>query len=58
MLHGFDPQVLADLLLPRQALFEQPFDLTLGQRRLIGCPISLSAQLPVMSSSGSQSNAA
>ena len=52
-IHGIHQQVLADLLLPKPALFEQLFDLTLGEHRLIGWPVSLpltpivTAELPV-----------
>lgn len=52
-IHGIHQQVLADLLLPKPALFEQLFDLTLGDHRLIGWPVSLpltpivTAELPV-----------
>ena len=44
--HGFDPQVLADLLLTNSALFEQLFDLTVGETRLIGWPLSLQVAVP------------
>ena len=45
---GFDPQVLADLLLTNSALFEQLFDLTVGEARLIGWPLSLQSVAPVL----------
>ena len=44
VLNGFDPQILADLVLPKPALFEQVFDLTVGARRLIGWPVKLESQ--------------
>ena len=46
-IHGFDPQVLANLLLTNSALFEQLFDLTVGEIRLVGWPLSLQDVVPV-----------
>ena len=43
-LHGFDQQILADLLLPKPALYDRLFDLTVGTRRLIGWPVRLEDQ--------------
>jgi hypothetical protein len=43
-LHGFDRQILADLLLPKPALYDRLFDLTVGERRLIGWPVRLEDQ--------------
>ena len=48
LVHGFDPQVLADLLLNNSALFEQLFDLTMGETRLVGWPLSLQIATPVV----------
>ena len=56
--HGFDPQVLADLLLTKPALFEQLFDLTVGERRLIGWPLSISALRPVIDTSAGEDDGA
>ena len=45
--HGFDPQVLADMVITKTSLFEQLFDLTVGDTRLIGWPLSLQTATPV-----------
>ena len=47
-IHGFNPQVLANLLLTNSALFEQLFDLTVGEIRLVGWPLSLQDVVPVV----------
>ena len=46
-MHGFDPQVLADMVITKTSLFEQLFDLTVGDTRLIGWPLSLQTATPV-----------
>ena len=39
--HGFDPLVLADLLMPKSVLHDHLLDLTIGDCRLVGWPLQL-----------------
>ena len=48
---GFDPQVLADLLMTKAIRYEQLLDLTMGDCRLIGWPVPLTVE-PVVRACG------
>lgn len=42
--HGFDPLVLADLLMPKSVLHDHLLDLTIGDCRLVGWPLQLAIE--------------